>query len=201
MIARLVGALVDRDDSRVVIDVAGVGWEVWAPRRVVAGWVAEPAVTAWISTQVREDAIQLYGFASDLERRCFDALLSVSGVGPRTALACLDALAPEALVRAIETEDLVPLTRIPGIGRKTAQKLVIDLKGKLPVAFTAVPAPRAPRAPPDPLAMALAQLDYGRAEIERALAALAAAGIAVDSPLPDRLRFALRTLSALRPAP
>jgi holliday junction DNA helicase RuvA len=201
VIARLVGTLADHQDLRAVVDVAGVGYEVWAPRRALAGWVGAPAITAWISTQVREDAIQLFGFPTDLERRCFDLLLTVTGVGPRTALGCLDALSPESLVRAIETEDLAALCRVPGIGKKTAQKMIIDLKGKLPVGFQPVPAPRVTRAPTDPLALALAQLDYGRAEIERAHAGLAEQGIAPDAPLPDRLRAALRILSSARANP
>ncbi len=201
MIARLVGTLVGQNDLRAVLDVSGVGYEVWAPRRVIGGWIGEATVTAWISTQVREDAIQLYGFATDLERQCFDALLAVSGVGPRTALGCLDVLAPDALIRAVESEDVTTLTRVPGIGRKTAQKMVIDLKGKLPVGFSPVSATVPVRVAPDPLALALAQLDYGRAEIERARSALAAEGIPTDAPLPDRLRAALRALSSLRAGP
>jgi Holliday junction DNA helicase RuvA len=202
VIARLVGTLVDHQDLRAVIDVAGVGWEVWAPRRVLAGWMGEAAITAWISTQVREESIQLYGFATDVERRCFDALLAVSGVGPKTALACLDVLAPDALVRAIEAEDVAGLTRVPGVGRKTAQKMVIDLKGKLPMGFAPVgPARATPRAAVDPLALALAQLDYGRGEIDRAQSALVSEGIGPDAPLPQRLRAALRVLSSLRASP
>jgi Holliday junction DNA helicase RuvA len=197
VIARLTGKLVARDDPRGVIDVQGVGWEVFAPSRAFDAWTsATDPVEVHVSTQVREDSIQLFGFPTELDRRCFVALLSVSGVGPKLALATLDGMAPERLAQAIEADDLVSLSRIPGVGKKTAQRLALELKGKLQVGFTPLPPP-APvkKGPADPLPLALAQLDYGRAEIERALSGLVAEGIGPEAPLSDRLRGSLRILS------
>lgn len=201
MIARLTGRLVERDAGIGVIDVGGVGYEVNAPARCLDQWgLATEPVTVHVATHVREDAITLYGFATLLERRAFDALVSVSGVGPKLGLSALDALAPAALHRAIEGDDIVALGRIPGVGKKTAMRLALELKGKLPVDFSAPhvagPAPR--RAPEDALPLALAQLEYAKSEIDRALAALADQGVAADAPLQVRLGAALRVLAQPR---
>ncbi len=204
MIARLVGTLVERDAGVGVVDVHGVGYEVHAPGRCLDLWgqASEP-VTIHVATHVREDAITLYGFATLLERRAFDALVSVSGVGPKLGLSALDSMAPMSLHRAIEADDITALARIPGVGKKTAMRLALELKGKLPVDFTAptTVGPPRPRAPDDALPLALAQLEYGRSEIERALAALAEQGIAVDAPLQQRLGAALRVLAQPRSSP
>lgn len=195
MIARLEGRLVEREAGRGIFDVGGVGYEVFAPERHLDGFAGAERAVVYVSTQVREDAITLYGFATDLERRAFVTLLTVSGFGPKMALATLDALELDALHRAVETDDLVTLGRIPGVGAKKAQRLALELKGKLPVGFTVASRPARPRAPEDPLPLALAQLDYGRSEIARALEALQADGIAVDAPLEVRLKAALSALA------
>lgn len=196
MIALLRGELYARDGNRAVIDVGGVGYEVFAPQRALDVWQrAQDAVVAHVSTQVREDAITLYGFASPVDRHAFQVLMSVSGIGPKLALACLDALAVESLVRAVENDDVATLSRIPGVGKKTAQRLALELKGKLPVAFepAAAPLAAAPVAE-DTLALALVRLGYSRAEIERARQGLADAGLAADAPVAERLRAALKLL-------
>lgn len=202
MIARLVGRLVERDGNRGVIDVQGVGYEVFAPARALDAWTAatEP-VTVQVSTHVREDAITLYGFPTPLDRQAFGALTGVTGVGPKIGLAALDALAPDALALAIERDDVPALSRIPGVGKKTALRLALELKGKLPVGLSVTPVPVGRRAVADDLALALAQLDYGKSEIDRAAAALERAGIGVDTPLPQRLSAALRALAGHRSDP
>lgn len=196
MIARLVGTLVDFEGNRGIVDVHGVGWEVFATSRALAAWSAEGAeVTVHVSTQVREDAITLYGFPTALERQAFTVLLGVSGVGPKLALACLDALSVGELARASEADDLVSLGRISGVGKKTAQRLALELKGKLPVTFEPTSPARVPARPAsDPLALALAQLDYGRPEIERALGGVEQRGLGA-APLEQRLRVAIQILS------
>lgn len=193
MIARLDGKLVARDGTRAILDVNGVGYEVFAPTRALEAWAAEDRVTVHVSTQVREDAITLFGFQSDVERKAFLVLLGVSGFGPKMALSTLDALEVQALHRAVETDDLATLGRVPGVGAKKAQRLALELKGKLPVTFEV--ASRARTKPADPLPLALAQLDYGKTEIDRALQGLAAEGIAADAPLDQRLKAALRVLA------
>ena len=196
MIARLAGRVVEREATRGIVDVAGVGYEVFATNRALDVWMGLDAVVVYVSTQVREDAITLYGFPSDLERRTFVVLMGVSGFGPKTALSTLDALAVDELHRAVEGDDLVTLGRIPGVGAKKAQRLALELKGRIPVSFD-VPQARAARVAKaaDALPLALAQLEYGRSEIERALVGLEQRGIAgahgvVDDPLKNAGRAA-----------
>jgi Holliday junction DNA helicase RuvA len=197
MIGRLEGRMVERESGRAIVDVNGVGYEVYAPERALDGWVGQERITVYVSTQVREDAITLYGFGSDLDRRAFLAMLSVSGFGPKGALSALDTLTPDELHRAVEADDLVTLGQIPGVGSKKAQRLALELKGKLPVDFSGVrgTVPPRPKAPADPLPLALAQLDYGKSEIDRALAALEAQGLGVDAPLDQRLKASLVALA------
>ena len=157
MIAQLTGRLVHTEAGRGVVDVRGVGYEVFATSRAFAAWAEIDEVVVHVSTQVREDAIALYGFERPLERTAFTVLLGVSGVGPRMALAALDTLTVEELTRAVETDDAVALGRIPGVGKKTAQRLALELKGKLPVSFeVAARSGKAPSRPADPLPLALA---------------------------------------------
>lgn len=135
MIASLTGVLREKDarrPQRVVVDVNGVGYEVWAPLfTIYALGEAGARVSLRIHTHVREDALQLFGFATDLEQNLFERLIGVSGVGPKLALAVLSGIEPAELVRAIRGNDLAKLTAIPGVGRKTAERLVVDLKDRL----------------------------------------------------------------------
>lgn len=198
MIARLTGRLVAVDGVRCVIDVHGVGYEVLAPARAVAPWRdAGDAAVAYVSTQVREDAITLFGFSSDDDRALFVLLLGVTGVGPRLALACLDGMTSDALTRALATGDVKRLAQTPGIGKKTAERLVLELKDKVgAVSMVGGAAPAAPyvaRAA-DPLAAALTGLGYDRAEQDRAQAALREQDLGPDKPIADRLRAALKVL-------
>jgi Holliday junction DNA helicase RuvA len=199
VIARLVGRLVARDGVRAVIDVRDVGYAVHAPLRDVEAWAGASSVEIWVSTDVREDAITLYGFSTDLDRVAFERLRLVDGVGPKVALSALDALGLATLVRAVEADDLTTLARIPGVGKKLAQRLALELKGKLPVTFEAGPAAVVAVPEEDTLVLALARLGYNRSEIARALEGLVAEGL-TEAALPDRLRASLRILSR-RPAP
>ncbi|HHO54448.1 MAG TPA: Holliday junction branch migration protein RuvA [Deltaproteobacteria bacterium] len=199
MIARLTGTLVHHEPNRGILDVHGVGYEIFATHHALAAWEGKDQVTIHISTQVREDAITLFAFPRPLERTAFQILLGVSGVGPKMALAALEALALEELYRAVESDDVVVLSRIPGVGKKKAQRLALELKGKLPIDLEVEgPQPRGAAGPADDLPLALAQLDYGKSEIDRALAGLEEQGIAVDAPLQERLAAALRVLAGRR---
>jgi Holliday junction DNA helicase RuvA len=193
MIARLTGQLADEADGIGVFDVRGVGYAVAAPRRAFARWRTEgESAVAYVVTVVREDDIALHGFDTPADRAAFAVLIGVSGIGPRLAHAALDAMDAGALQRALDTEDVVALSRVPGIGRKTAQRMVLELKGKLVPSIAVTPAPRKAE---DPLVLALAQLEYGRSEIERALSVLRDRGVAETAPLETRLRDALRVLA------
>jgi Holliday junction DNA helicase RuvA len=194
MIGRLRGEVAEVSPDKLVVDVGGVGYEVLVPGRTVVGARLGQPVLLHVHTAVREDAITLYGFETSAERTCFEQLLGVNGVGPRLALSALGALTPDALARAVNGGDVRTLTGIPGVGKKTAERIVLELKGKLdggPAGTTA--APRA-AAPDDALPLALAQLGYKRSEIDAALARLEADGLGA-APADQRLAAALRHFS------
>lgn len=132
MIARLRGRAVGRGPEGIVLDVGGVGYLVQATPRVHAAAEGKSELTVETYLHVREDALQLYGFADSAERTLFEQLLSVSGIGPKVALAIVSSASPADLRRAIAREDTARFEAIPGIGRKTAQRVVLELKGTLP---------------------------------------------------------------------
>jgi Holliday junction DNA helicase RuvA len=196
MIALLRGRPRYRNDKWCVLDVNGVGYEVYATNRGMDAWFQgdEDEVEVHVATFVREDAITLYGFSDATERSVYQLLMSVTGVGPKVALAALDAFTVPELARAVEEDDIPSLTRISGVGKRTAQRLALELKGKMPLTFP-VPGSRAPvAAGPDTLVLALQRLGYSRTEIARAAQGLAKAGVGRDAPIADRLRAALKIL-------
>ena len=134
MIARLKGTLAEKTPNRLTVDVGGVGYDVLVPLSTFYG-IGEPGapVALRIHTHVREDVIALYGFASALEQDLFERLISISGIGPKLALAVLSGIDPGELVRAIRTQDVARLTRIPGVGKKTAERIGLELKDRLPL--------------------------------------------------------------------
>ena len=129
MISRLRGTVAARTPAGIVLDVGGVGYLVAATPRVTARVGEETTVETYL--HVREDALQLYGFAGADERELFELLLGVSGIGPKVALAIVSGSPPAELRRAIARDDLARFEAIPGIGRKTAQRVVLELKDKL----------------------------------------------------------------------
>lgn len=165
---------------------------MWVPTRTAAAATLDAALVLHVHTAVREDAIQLYGFASAAEKQCFELLITVNQVGGKLALATLGSLTPAELGRAVETNDLRRLTAVPGVGKKTAERLVLELRGKLAFTPAAVPtaAPRAPAAD-DTLPLALAQLGYKKSEIDLALAHLDRSGLGAAG-VQERLGAALR---------
>lgn len=198
MIGRLCGKLVAEElDGHVILDVNGVGYEVLLPAGT-AGRVraaGEPAILH-VHTHVREDALDLFGFASALEREVFRLLIGVPNVGPKTALAVLGELPPPELVRAVSHGDVARLNKISGIGKKTAERLVLELKEKLPrVAAVELPSPtQSPSSSNrDRLLGALTNMGYRPAEAERAVDSLGE-DIA-DTPLATALKAALAFLA------
>lgn len=132
MIGQLRGRLAEKRPNQVLVDVGGVGYLVQVPLSTYAALgELHTEVTLLIHTHVREDALALYGFVSAREKHFFEMLLSASGVGPSLALKILSGMTVEELVPAIRTSDLARLTRIPGVGRKTAERMVVELKDKL----------------------------------------------------------------------
>jgi Holliday junction DNA helicase RuvA len=132
MIAHLRGRLLEKHPNRVTIDVQGVGYEAHVPLSTFYGLPeAGGDLSLRIHTHVREDALVLYGFATLLELRLFERLISVSGIGPKLALAVLSGIEPNELVTAIKQSDIARLTGIPGVGKKTAERIGLELKDKL----------------------------------------------------------------------
>lgn len=132
MIGRLRGVVAEKRGDRVLLDVAGVGYEIAVPPRVLVELpgIGEDAVVH-SHLYVREDAMALYGFSTEDQRDLFRILLGVSGVGPKVALAILSTMTPDDLRRAVVTEDAAALTAVPGIGKRSAQKLMLELRPKL----------------------------------------------------------------------
>ncbi len=197
MIALLTGRLVEREGSRGILDVRGVGYEIFAATGTLDSWVeSDSDVVAHIYTQVSEDTLSLYGFEGGEQRRAFVTMLGVSGVGPKVALAALETMPVSDLAQACDSGNIAALSRIKGVGKKTAQRMALELKGKLPTTFSVNSPAKAPVAG-DQLPLALDRLGYSKAEISRAMSALAAQGVGDDEPVPQRLRAALAVLSGV----
>ncbi len=199
MIARLHGHVVALEDGAVVVDVGGIGYRVHVPATLVADLApVGKVVTLHTYLHVRENEMELFGATDPAAVALFRLLLTVSGIGPRAALAILSTFEPSTVEQAIVAEDVTRLTEAPGIGRKTAQRIVLDLKAKLEAqGIVARPAggfaAHDARAAEDADAVAaLLALGYTRGE---ARTALATAGLAADAALEDRIVAALRVLS------
>lgn len=192
MIASVRGIIQTIAVDHVIVEVGGIGLQVWAPRRVL-GSVGQIGEVTLLHTylHVREDALLLYGFESPAQRALFELLLGVAGIGPKVALALLSASSPEELQSAIAREDTVMLSRVPGIGKKTAARLVLELKGK----FGVMNLPTAAGAAPGVLSLnnevadILISLGYSAIEAQSAIGSLPA-----DAPaeIEERLRLALQ---------
>jgi Holliday junction DNA helicase RuvA len=200
VIARLRGKLLEKQPNRIVVDVGGVGYDVAVPLSTFYG-LGEPGmdVALRVHTHVREDALALYGFATALELDLFERLISISGIGPKVALAVLSGIEPIELIGAVERGNLARLTAIPGVGKKTSERIVLELKDRLPRAHVAAAAVSLEGAPEpsavrDDLLSALMNLGYHRPLAERAVdAALKIAGR--DAGFERTLRQALRELA------
>jgi Holliday junction DNA helicase RuvA len=133
VIAHLRGRLFAKQPTRIIVDVNGVGYDVAVPLSTFYG-LGEPGaeIALRIHTHVREDALLLYGFATALEQELFERLIGISGIGPKVALAVLSGIEPKELVRAVERGDVARLTAIPGVGKKTSERMVLELKDRLP---------------------------------------------------------------------
>jgi Holliday junction DNA helicase RuvA len=197
VIAILRGTLLEKHPSRVVVDVGGVGYDVQVPLSTFYG-LGEPGagVTLRIHTHVREDALALFGFSTPLEQDLFERLISISGIGPKLALAVLSGIEPDDLIRAIRLQDVARLTKIPGIGKKTAERIGLELKDRLPQpALAAGPAPASERPEDqfrDDLLSALLNLGYQRPSAEKAIDKILKDSVPVD--FEHALRDVLRSM-------
>jgi holliday junction DNA helicase RuvA len=173
VIAHLHGRILEKQPNRIVVDVNGVGYDLSVPLSTFYG-LGEPGseIALRIHTHVREDALLLYGFATRLEQDLFERLIGISGIGPKVALAVLSGIEPPELVRAIERGDLARLTAIPGVGKKTSERIVLELKDRLPrPTIAAAGAPSEAPALRDDVLSALINLGYHRPLAERAVEA------------------------------
>ena len=197
MIARLAGSLLDKNPGRIVVDVQGVGYDVQVPLSTFYV-VGEPgaSVSLRVHTHVREDVIALYGFATSLEQDLFERLISISGIGPKLALAVLSGIETPDLVRAIRAQDVARLTAIPGVGKKTAERIGLELKDRLPQSLQAATDTAKPPLPEDQLRAdllsALLNLGYPRGAAEKAIEKEMNA--APDAAFEQALRAVLRAL-------
>jgi len=199
MIGRLAGRLARKEPPSLLVDVGGVGYELEAPMSTFYDLPAagEP-VTLYTHLVVREDAHLLYGFSRESQRQLFRSLLKVNGVGPRVALAVLSGLSEPELLACLAHEDIARLTKVPGIGRKTAERLVMELRDKVdlhpvPAAGAARPVP-VPADPAQEAVSALIALGYKPAEASRAVSAVPQDGAKSE----DLIRQALRGLAGIK---
>ena len=194
MIGQLRGKLVDKRPNQVILDVAGVGYQVQIPLSTFASLGSLHEETTLLThTHVREDQLALYGFLTAREKQCFELLISASGVGPNLALKILSGLSLEELVPAIRKGDLTQLVRIPGVGRKTAERVVVELRDK--VAVVEVPAAVKPPSRSQleaDVASALVNLGYDHRAVDNALEHVRGAG--ADGNFETLLRAALQRL-------
>jgi Holliday junction DNA helicase RuvA len=171
MIAHLRGTLLSKHPNQAIVETQGVGYDVTITVPTFSELPAEgSAVALHIHTHVREDALSLYGFLRRAEKQLFEKLLTVSGIGPKLAITILSGMATDEMVNAIRGGDVARLTRIPGIGKKTAERMVLELRDKLP-ATSGAEAANATAATPveEDVISALVNLGYQRAAAERAL--------------------------------
>ncbi|TDO13869.1 MULTISPECIES: Holliday junction branch migration protein RuvA [Halomonas] len=188
MIGRLRGTLLEKQPPWMVVDVAGVGYELEASMTTLVAMpgIGEP-ISLYTHLTVREDAHLLYGFAREQERALFRALIKVNGIGPKLALGILSGMDEEAFVRCVMDDDVKTLTRLPGVGKKTAERLIIEMRDRFPhweqpgelAVGTQVPTANVPPRATDPLAdaeAALVSLGYKPAEAARMLVGLEEVG-------------------------
>jgi Holliday junction DNA helicase RuvA len=196
VIAQLRGRLVRKDTQELVVDVSGVGYRVAIPLSTFyrLGELGGE-VTLLTHTHVREDTLALFGFLTAAEQALFERLIAVSGVGPKLAISILSGIEAPDLVLALKSSDVARLTRIPGVGKKTAERLVLELKDKmqgLEAAAREAPSEAQPSSAQDDLVSALVHLGYSRPEAERGVERALRDG---EGRFEELLRRSLRILS------
>lgn len=198
MIAFLRGRVLEKHPNRVIVDVGGVGYDLAVPLSTFyAIGDANAEIALRVHTHVREDQLALFGFATVLELTVFERLIGISGIGPKLALAVLSGIEPRELIAALQHNDVARLTRIPGVGKKTAERIVLELRDRLPKAMEAIATGALPPAPADELredlTSTLVNLGYHRQAIDKTLERLLKDR--ADADFQDTLRAALKDLS------
>lgn len=193
MIGRLTGRLASKAPDQILLDVAGVGYLVHIPLSTFYELpeVEKPA-SLWIHTHVREDALSLFGFLTERERSLFLLLLGVAGIGPKVALTVLSGIPPSELVAALRKQDVRRLVAVPGVGKKTAERMVLELSEKV-AAFAEEAPPETTAVAAEDVISALVNLGYRRSDAERSVDAIARAG--APEEFGDYLKQALKKLT------
>jgi len=197
VIAYLRGTLLEKNPSRLIVGVGGVGYDVQVPLSTFYV-LSEPGgeVTLRVHTHVREDIIALYGFATPLEQQLFEKLIGISGIGPKLALAVLSGIEPVELIRAVRLQDVARLTAIPGVGKKTAERIGLELKDRLPAGIPGAEPGVTPARPEDQLRTdllsALLNLGYQRQAAEKAIDRVVASDAGFEQALRDVLRALMK---------
>ena len=197
MIGRLRGILVSKQPPWLLVEVGGVGYELEAPMSTIYDLPQTgKEVTLLTHYAVKEDSVALYGFLHESERTLFRNLQKVSGIGAKIALAVLSGVATNDFARLVQTGDVVALTKIPGIGKKTAERMIVELRDRVDGLTTTLPGthPTPNGAPLDPMGeatVALQQLGYKPAEVTRLVQKVAAEGDTAESIIRKALRAAL----------
>lgn len=194
MIGRLTGRLAEKSPDQLLLDVGGVGYLVHIPLSTFYELPeVESPTSLFVHTHVREDTLALYGFLSERERSLFLLLLTVAGIGPRVALTVLSGMPPSELVEALRKQDVRRLVSVPGVGKKTADRMVLELSEKVQK-FAAAPAAEAvPSVAADDVISALVNLGYRKNEAERAVDAIGRAGAPTD--FGEYLKAALKKMT------
>jgi Holliday junction DNA helicase RuvA len=195
MIAHLRGRLFSKQPQQVIVEAAGVGYDVAISVSTYTSLPAEGAeVSLHIHTQVREDILALYGFLDRNDKRIFERLITVSGVGPKLAITIQSGLPADRLVTALRGQDHATLTRIPGVGKKLAERLVVELKDKLDDMATAAPAVAAVGPAAEDVLSALVNLGYQRPSAQKAIEAAVAKDKSMGEHFDALFRAALMTI-------
>ena len=194
MIGRLVGRLASKSTDQVLLDVAGVGYVVHIPLSTFYELPeAESPASLWIHTHVREDTLALYGFLTERERSLFLLLLGVAGIGPRVALTVLSGIPPTELIDALRKQDVRRLVAVPGVGKKTAERMVLELAEKAE-RFAVEPSAEAPATVrTEDVVSALVNLGYRKTEAERAVESIGRTSAPAE--FGDYLKLALKKLT------
>jgi Holliday junction DNA helicase RuvA len=195
VIARLTGQLIEKQPPVLVVDVKGVGYELEAPMSTFYKVTLGAAVTLFTHQVVRDDAHLLFGFASREERDMFRTLIKVNGVGPKMALAILSGMEADAFAASIRHNDVATLTRIPGVGKKTAERLVIEMRDKIGSGQTGMPTLMGddlPATPERDAITALISLGYKPVDAERAVNKIKSAPDNYQASAEDLIRQALK---------
>jgi len=194
MIGRLTGRLASKAPDHVLLEVGGVGYLVHIPLSTFYDLPEQESPTSlWIHTHVREDALALFGFLTEREKALFLLLLGVTGIGPRVALTVLSGMPPSELVEALRSKDARKLVAVPGVGKKTADRMVLELSEKVANLAPETPAGEAAAVAADDVVSALVNLGYRRSEAERAIDAITRIGPPKD--FGEFLKEALKRLT------